>query len=77
MDDAKADEMGYRRRRERKGTRGFGGYGTGGNATANIVPDWYREQKRKEKMMMDQGEKEDTSVMMTSIEKRIAAYRNV
>lgn len=48
VEDAKAEEVTYRRRREKKVGRGPSGYRAGGQSAAEIVPDWFREGKHKE-----------------------------
>ncbi|MFC4025155.1 DnaD domain-containing protein [Oceanobacillus longus] len=78
VEDARAEEAEYRRRREfKQGRNASGGYGAGASGVADVVPDWFREQKQKkvkeQKQVGDiQG---DLASLKDRVERRLAEYR--
>ncbi|WP_087974845.1 DnaD domain protein [Oceanobacillus rekensis] len=78
VDDARAEEVEYRRRREQKSTRKSGGYRTGGKVSAEIVPDWFREGKHKVKPKREQNEDKNVNVEkeVAEVARRLREYAN-
>ncbi|MFC4022324.1 DnaD domain-containing protein [Oceanobacillus longus] len=75
LDDAKAEEAAYRRRREQKATCRPGGFHSGGQVVAEIVPDWFRQgghnvQKREDR------EKKNVEEEMAEIGRRLKEFAN-
>ncbi|WP_249869205.1 DnaD domain protein [Oceanobacillus saliphilus] len=74
VEDARAEEVEYRRQRERKVVRESGGYRAGSKGAADVVPDWFRERKRREKKQDVVGNR-DSVGLRESVERRLVEYR--
>ncbi|WP_249872443.1 DnaD domain protein [Oceanobacillus saliphilus] len=80
VEDAMAEEAEYRSRR--KYSQESGGevnYNDGGKGAFEVVPDWFRERKREEKMMRGQMQgmdrQGDLIELKEGVERRLAEYR--
>ncbi|WP_245844145.1 DnaD domain-containing protein [Oceanobacillus rekensis] len=78
VEDVKAEEAEYRRRRERKGTRRSSGQRAGGSGVAEVVPDWFREGKHRVKPKREQNEDKNVNVEkeVAEVARRLREYAN-